>query len=140
MKTKTGFGIIEIILCLALIVMALFTLISVFSSSARHAVISRNRTVAILACQSTIDELKAHRFGTPAPKSWDEPKLAPVTIYLEGRPQELKFTRKLTFANGSFVGRGNGNLDEVTIEFEWSEGLGKNAGRKTLVTKVPVWR
>lgn len=134
-----GLGIVELIMALALIATALLTLITVFSKGSRQAVMSRNRTVAVLLCHSTIDELKAHRFGTPAPKSWSEPKQTPVNIYVEGHPQLMEFKRTLTIPS-EFVTNTNSNTAEVTIKIEWDEGIGQNAGHKEMTVKVPVWR
>ena len=133
-----GLGIVELLVALALMVTALFTLITVFSRSSRYAVMSRNRTVAILVCHSTMDELKAHKFGTPAPKSWSEP-IAPVTIYADGRPQAMEFKRTITTGD-TFIGKSAGNADEVTVKVEWDEGIGSNAGHKEMSVKVPVFR
>lgn len=138
--SRRGLGLVELLVALALVVTAVFTLITVFTRGSRHAVMSRNRTVGILVCHSTMDEMKAHLFGQPAPKSWDEPKQAPVTIYLEGRPQAMEFTRTISFSTGAFVGKSAGNTDEVTIKVEWSEGIGENNGHKEMSIKVPVWR
>ena len=133
-----GLGIVELLVALALMVTALFTLITVFSRSSRYAVMSRNRTVAILVCHSTMDELKAHKFGTPAPKSWNEP-IAPVTIYADGRPQAMEFKRTIKYGD-PFVKPSSVDADEATITIEWDEGIGTNNGHKTMTVKVPVWR
>lgn len=140
MRRRRALGIVELIIAITLMVTAVFTLISVFTRGSRQAVMSRNRTVAILLCHSLMDELKAHRFGTPGPDRWREPRETPVTSYVEGRPQQMEFSKTLSFANGSFIGEQPGDTDEVTIKIEWQEGLGKNQGRKDLTVKVPVWR
>ncbi len=137
-RRARGLGIVELLVALALMVTTIFTLITVFSRSSRYAVMSRNRTVAILVCHSTMDELKAHRFGTPAPKSWSEP-ISPVTIYADGRPQALVFKRTIT-PGDPFIGKAAGNADEVTIKVEWDEGIGNDNGHKELSVKVPVYR
>ncbi len=139
-RSSQGLGIVELLFALALVVTAIFTLLSVFSKSSRHAVMSRNRTVAILVCHSMLDELKAHTYGSPAPDNWKEEREAPVTIYVEGRPQQMEFRKTLTYANGSFVGEGTGDSDEVTIKVEWNEGIGPNSGLKEMSIKAPVWR
>lgn len=133
-----GLGLVELLVACALMVTAVFTLITVFSRSSRYAVMSRNRTVAILVCHSTMDEIKAHKFGTPAPKSWSEP-IQPVTIYADGRPQAMDFKRTIT-AGDAFLGKAAGNAAEVTIQIEWDEGIGSNNGHKTMSVKVPVVR
>lgn len=137
---RRGLGIVELLFALALVVTAVFTLLSVFSKSSRQAVMSRNRTVAILVCHSILDELKAHTYGSPPPENWKEEREAPVTIYVEGRPQQMEFRKTLTYANGSFIGQGAGDSDEVTLKVEWNEGIGPNSGLKELTIKAPVWR
>ena len=135
-----GLGIVELLFAMGLMVTAVFTLISVFSSSTRHAVMSRNRTVAVLVCHSMLDEFKAHPYGTAAPQSWKESLETPVTVYVEGRPQLMEFHKTISYANGSFVGTSAGDSDEVSVKVEWSEGVGANMGHKEMSVKVPVWR
>lgn len=137
-RRSRGLGIVELMIAMALMVTAVFTLITVFSRSSRYAVMSRNRTVAILVCHSTMDELKAHKFGTPAPKSWGEP-IAPVTIYADGRPQAMEFKRTIKYGD-PFVKPSSIDADEVSITVEWDEGIGQGNGHKTMTVKVPVWR
>ena len=140
MRQRRALGIIELIIAITLMVTAVFTLISVFTRGSRQAVVSRNRTVAILLCHSLMDELKAHPFGTPGPDRWNEPRETPVTSYVEGRAQQMEFRKTLSYSNGSFLGKQTGDTDEVTIKIEWDEGVGKNSGHKELTIKVPVWR
>jgi hypothetical protein len=137
---RRALGIVELIFALGLFVTAVFTLISVFTRSSRHAVMSRNRTVAIVLCHSLLDELKDHPYGSPAPADWQDSKEYPVTVYVEGKPQQMEFRKTLTFANGSFVGKAAGDSDEVTVKIEWQEGIGSGNGGKDLTVKVPVWR
>lgn len=137
-RRARGLGIVELLVACALMVTAVFTLITVFSRSSRYAVMSRNRTVAILVCHSTMDEIKAHKFGTPAPKSWSEP-ISPVTIYADGRPQAMDFKRTIT-PGDAFIGKAAGNAAEVSIKVEWDEGIGRDNGHKSMSVKVPVWR
>jgi hypothetical protein len=139
-NTLRGLGVVELLFALALVVTAIFTLLSVFSKSSRHAVMSRNRTVAILVCHSMLDEFKAHTYGAPAPENWNEKRETPVTVYVEGRPQQMEFRKTISYANGSFVGEGPGDSDEVTLKVEWNEGIGPNSGLKELTIKAPVWR
>lgn len=139
-RLRRGLGIIELVFALALVCITVLTLISVFSKSSRHAVMSRNRTVAILLAHTLLDEVKAHPYGSPPPRRWLEPKETPVTVYVEGRPQQMDFEKTFEYSNGSFVGQGAGDSDEVSIVIRWSEGVGKNMGQKDLSVKVPVWR
>lgn len=135
-----GLGVIELLFALALVCVAIFTLLSVFSKSSRHAVMSRNRTVAIMLAHTLLDEVKAHPYGVKKPKRWAEPTETPVTVYVEGRPQQMAFMKKMSFQDGGFVGEGSGDTDEVTIKIEWNEGVGSNHGHKEMSVRVPVWR
>ena len=138
---RRGLGIIEILFAFSLICISVFTLISVFSKGSKHAVMSRNRTVAILLTHTLLDEVKAHPYGSKRPLRWNETKENPVTVWVEGRQQNMDFTKEIRFKNGSFVDEGEGeNFDEVTITVRWKEGAGVNNGNKELTVKVPVWR
>lgn len=139
-RRSSGLGVIELLFAMALILVTILTLISVFSKSSRQAVMSRNRTVAILLAHTLLDEIKAHPYGSPVPRRWTESRENPVTVYVEGRPQYLNFDKTLEYANGSFVGQGSGDTDEVTLTVRWEEGIGNDSGRKELQVRVPVWR
>lgn len=137
----------ELVLTLALVVMAFLVFMSIFSSSSRHSVQSRNRTVAILLANNLMDEFEAHKYGDPAPPSWTQPLAQPVQVWVESRSQQMDFHKRLQFQNGSFVGNTTGDQDLVNVTISWREGHGvRQPGGvepdddKVLTFSVPVWR
>lgn len=144
---RRGFSILELVLGLALLILALLVFFSVFSSSSQHAVQSRNRTVAIMLAHSVMDEIEAHPYGSTWPKSWKSPVDRPVVVWVEGNPQEMDFHKSITFSNGSCVGEGAGDSDEATVAISWREGVGvaepgvvDPKDNKVIKVRVPVWR
>lgn len=146
MRTRRGLSIIEIIIALAVAMFGFVTLVSVFRSSYQHATMSRNRTVGCGIMQSLLDEIEEHPYGTPAPKSWGVEEEVPCQLWIEGRPQDMTFHKKLEFQNGSFVDKSKTDqTDFVTITLSWKEGVGRDESPhpvddKQIVVKVPVWR
>lgn len=144
---KRGFTLVEVLMALAVIAVALLVFLSVFSSSGHHAVQSRNRTVAVMLAQTLLDEFEAHPYGEPEPPSWQETTEEPVTVWVQGRKQEMVFHKEITCANGSFVGDSTENQDLITLTITWSEGVGDKltegvvaADNKELQVQYPVWR
>lgn len=139
-----GFSITELILAFAVGIGALLVFLSVFSSSGRHALQTRNRAVAILLAESLMDEIEAHPYGEPEPRYWTEQVDQPVTVRVDGLPQEMIFHKTLSYDNGSFVGQAAGTNDVVTVTITWKEGVGDDQtttpDNKELVVQVPVWR
>ena len=147
---RRGFSLVEIIIALALLVFGIMTFLSVFSSSARQATQSRNRTVATIHAENLLEEVQAHPYGEPAPKTWDEETVQPIELWLSGREQRVVIAQKFEFENGSFVGTANGDQDLVTITLSWKERggnkdnpdpvAGQTEDNKSLKVQVPVWR
>ena len=146
-RPKSGFSLAECIIALLVAALALVTFLSVFSSGSRHAVQSRNRTVAILMAETLFDEIEAHPYGEPAPTWWTSQSDEPVEVIVNGRPQQMLFHKRIDYANGSFIGNTNGNEDLLTITISWRENVGdRQSGvvvpqdNKVLSLEVPVWR
>jgi len=142
-----GFSLVELILGLAVMLISLLVFFSVFSSSSQHSVQSRNRTVATMLANTMMDEIAAHPYGSPRPKSWTAAVDRPVQAWVEGNPQEMDFHKKIEFQNGSFVGDAAGDTDLATVTISWREGVGvPQAGvvnpqdNKVLKVQMPVWR
>lgn len=145
MRKHAGFTLTELILAFAVGLGALLVFLSVFGTSGRQALQTRNRSVAILLAETLLDEIEAHPYGEPAPRYWTEEIDTPVSVRIAGRPQEMVFHKHLTYENGSFVGAGAGVSDVVTITITWREGAGDQQTadpnlNKELVVRVPVWR
>ncbi|MEW6279362.1 MAG: hypothetical protein AB1758_12105 [Candidatus Eremiobacterota bacterium] len=138
---RRGFTLVEAILAFFLLVVAFLVLFSIFSGGARHAVQSRNRTVAMVYAQSFLEEVRAHPYGQPEPEAWKQARVYPVAVYVEGRPQTMEFNQEVTYRNESFVKSSvDQDVDEVTLRLTWREGLGDNAHEKELLVKTAVWR
>jgi len=148
MQQTKGFAILEALLALAILAVAGVIFLQIFSSSTKHSVQTRNRTMAILLANSLMDEVEAHTYGEPPPRSWATGVVQPATVVIQGRPQLMEFHQELAYQNGSFVGGATGDTDLVTVTITWKEGVGDDQttgqGRpqdnKLLVVQIPVWR
>lgn len=147
MRQARGFTVIEILMALGMAAVGLLVILSVFSSSSAHALQSRNRSVAILMANSLMDDIESHTYGDPEPTAWTVEDEEPVTVYVVGRQQHMRFHKQIRYENGSFVGQSAGNSDVVTLTITWKEGPGddqvQQAGsndNKELEIRVPVWR
>lgn len=145
---RRGFSIIELVFALSILLMAFVVILTVFTKSNRYAVQSRNRTAAILLANSMMEEVEAHPYGSPKPKSWVYEVDTPVKVWTEGKRREMDFHKELKFENGSFIDTTKTDThDTVTITISWHEGVGlpepggvKPGDDKVLVVKDPVWR
>lgn len=148
MKRRLAFSIIELVFALSILLMAFVVILTVFTKSNRYAVQSRNRTAAILLANSVMEEVEAHPYGSPRPKSWLYDVDTPVKVWTEGKRREMDFHKKIEFQNNSFVDASVANVtDLVTVTISWHEGIGlpepgvvKAGDDKVLVIKDPVWR
>jgi hypothetical protein len=140
---RRALALVEIIIALAVVIMAFFVLIQVFSSNYKYSTMSRTRSIAGVLAQSLMDEVESHPYGTPRPLSWAEGDETPAQVWIEGRPQDVTMHKKIEYTGG-LDGTKPDDTDLVTITVSWREGLGedKNAknGDHQLVVKVPVWR
>lgn len=145
MLDKRGFSLIEILIALGVSVVALVAFLTIFSNSSDHAVGSRNRSVAIIICEGLMDDIEAHTYGNPEPQVWSRAEESPVEVWVNGRRQQMKFHKSVTYENGSFVGNSNESSDLVTITISWRDGFGNQQAsvgdnNKELQVRVPVWR
>lgn len=144
MKRVKGFSLIEIIIALAVAAIALTAFLTVFSKNNKHALGSRNRSVAIMLCQSMMDDIETHTYGAPEPRRWRQTLEKPVTVWVNGRAQKVEFHKSVAYENGSFVGTSTETNDVVTVTVTWREAFGQDqsstADNKELVVRVPVWR
>ena len=145
MRQQRGFSLIEIMIALAVSVVALGAFLSIFANNNDHAVGSRNRSVAIMLAESLMDDIEAHKYGAPEPLRWSQAEEKPVSVWVSGREQKMEFNKSMVYENGSFVGNSNGNSDLVTITISWREGFGDDQTgaldtNKELQVRVPVWR
>lgn len=134
-------------MAIATISVALISLVTIFGSGSRHAVMTRNRTAAILTAQSLMEEVTVHPYGAPAPKMWpvDSQDKFEYNVWVEGKKQEMVFTRSVKFTNGSAIGNGAGEpWDRATITVTWEEydpaAKGGKQEQKQVVAEATVWR
>ena len=144
---KRGIGIIESIMAIFIVLMAFLVFMSVFSSASRATIQSRDRTAAILLANSLMDEMEAHPYGAPAPKSWSLQVDRPVGVWVEGRKTTMDYHKRVEFENGSFIGSVAGDSDVATITISWREASGAPQNgvvdpqdNKVLRVRYPVWR
>jgi Tfp pilus assembly protein PilV len=129
-----------------IILMALVVFLTVFSNSSRNSAQSRNRTAAILLANSMMDEIEAHPYGAPEPKSWTTPISHPLAVWVQGRPVQMDFHLKVSYLNGSFFNVTHDNQDLMNITISWKEGAGDAqtgaavGDNKVLTVQDPVWR
>jgi hypothetical protein len=120
---RHGVGLAEIILALAVLLVAFVYTFSVFSSSARQAVQSRDRKLALLTAQSLLEEVRAHAWGRPAPKQWplDKPGKVQYQFTVSKRPQECEYEVELKLETGALIGKVEGPSDKATVTVRWIE-------------------
>ena len=63
-------SLVEIILAVFIFAVATLILFRAFTANKRLSVQNRDRTAAQLLMGNMLEELRAHRFGTAAPKTW----------------------------------------------------------------------
>lgn len=146
---RRGMGVMEATLAIAIIFMAFIVFMSVFSSASRSTIQSRDRTAAILLANSLMDELEAHPYGAKAPQSWSTDVDRPVQVWVQGRPTQMDFHKKIEFENKSFIGESADKHDHdvATITISWREASGfpqpgvvRADDNKVLTARFPVWR
>lgn len=152
--SNSGFSIMELVFALALVMVAFYTFVNVFTSGAAHGVQTQSRAAANMIAQSYMDEFRSHRFGSPAPASWSEPEERPVRMVIKDTESFLAFQKSIEYETGAFVGTAAGNRDKVTLIVSWSERLakagsasdlnGQNVGTdrkdQQIRVEMPVWR
>ena len=125
--------LIEVVLAIFIFVVASLILFRAFTANKRFSLQTRDRTAAQLLMSNLMEEVKAHSFGRPAPKTWPPdqepgdgwnaagfPEVQTIPVYVEGKPQEMVFHRRLTF-EGSLVGKGKKNYDTVYATISWKD-------------------
>lgn len=133
--SRQALGLVEVILALSILLVAFLFVFSSFAGSARHAVQSRNRKLAILTAKSALEEVLAHPFGTAAPAEWplEDVRKVNYTFIVSGRPQLAEFSLEMKLENGSLVGKGEQQFDRVTVLVGWHEGGPKEIKAELLV-------
>lgn len=137
MSRRRGVGVVELVLALAVFVVAAIFVFSVFGKSARHAVQSRNRKLALMTAQSYLEEIRGHEYGRPAPSTWPlgEPITVDYPFYVNGKEVLAEFKVSLKLETESLVGKSDKDFDRATLTVHWDEGLSGNEQARQLQQK-----
>lgn len=136
-KNNRGFSLIEAIVTMIIIATGFLVLLNVFQLSSLHATQTRNRLVAELIADEMLEEINAHKFGTPAPQSWEEPTV--VSVIIQGRKLKTTYTKKIEYTNNSFTGKSIGDYDFITITITWKEGTGVGGQMRVKQYEESTW-
>lgn len=133
---RRAFSTSEILIAMLLIGLALAILLVSWKRSRQLSSLTRNRAAAVLQAENLLEEIRAHRFGQPAPASWENPQQPPLEIWVNEKRQSFSVRQSLSFKTGAFVGKPaqDKSRDEVTIKLNWDNPPGE------LQVTVPVWR
>ena len=134
---RTGMSLVEIVLAVFIFAVATLILFRAFTANKRLSVQNRDRTAAQLLMENLLEEVRAHPYGTEAPKTWPPntepgsdwesgtfPEVQSIPAYVEGNKQKMVFHRQLSY-EGSLVGDGVKGYDLVTATIRWKDP-GKN--------------
>ncbi len=141
LKRPTGFILTEVLIALVLVLIAFFVLYQSAQQSRRMTSMTRHRASAVLLADTLLEEIRAHRFGEPAPVGWEGARRPPLEVWVGGQSRLVNLRHKVTCKTGTFVGRsqqGDFNRDEVTVSIDWDTAAPEPAGH--LEVTVPVWR
>ena len=141
---RRGLTIIEVLICMAVLVVGILVIVSSFSINLRQSTQTRERLLADLVMESLVEEVLAHPYGDRAPATWQQGEKS-FEFIVEGREQQTRFVQSVSTAkngNGSFLGTGQGHFDQVTLTVKWTEasGVGNAAQDKTLSLDLSVRR
>lgn len=157
---RRALTLMEVMLASGLLLYAVFVFLSVYSTSARSEVHSQNRTLAAVLGENLLEEVEAHRYGSPAPVDWGlknglvgEWTTVNLPMVVDGRPVSLEFHIQRRLRNGAMVGQSSQNetYDVFTGVISWREGqLTRDTSgpygnayyaddNRHLVVQVPAW-
>ena len=138
MRQGRGFAILEVVVALILVLFAFAVLQVSWMRNRDLALHTRARAAAVLQVQTLLEEIRGHRFGSPAPAYWDQTPRAPLEYYVDGRLQAVVLRQRITCESGAFLGQVEGDRDQVTVRVEWDRPAPQTPGQ--VEVKVPVWR
>ena len=140
---RKGFTLVEIIVCIAILVIGVAVLLGTFTMDLRQETQTREALLARLTLESLVEEVEAHHYGEAAPERWAGEKVSYMTV-VEGRNVESVFTASITtdpkLGNGSFVGGSQESLDQVKLQVDWAEAsaAGASSQQRSLVVFMTV--
>lgn len=124
---RRGFTLLESLIAMAVVMTGLLVLLSVFTLSRRQGDANRSRLYANLVVSNLVEEVLAHRYGTPAPADWSQPREPRVVV--EGRLVATRIEPRVEVArdqggNGSLFGATPDIYDVVRVSATWKDQKG----------------
>lgn len=121
---RKGFSLLESLIALAVVMTGLLVLLSVFTLSRRQGDENRSRLYGKLIVRNLVEEVLAHRYGTPAPPDWSQEQEPRVVV--EGRTVVTRITTRVETAldqggNGSLFGKTPQTSDVVRVTASWKD-------------------
>lgn len=130
MPARRAFTLVEIIVSIAILVVAIGVLLGTFTMDLRQSTQTREALLAHLVMENLVEEVQAHHYGTPTPTTWTGTVVSFPTV-VEGRKVMNQFHSKVTvdpkLGNGSIFGQSSDSLDVLLLEVSWSEATGQGA-------------
>jgi prepilin-type N-terminal cleavage/methylation domain-containing protein len=142
---RRGLTLIEVMITIAVLTVGILVIVSSFSMNLRQSSQTRGRLLADLVLENLVEEVLAHPYGDSAPSSWANGE-KDFQFIVEGKPQQSKYTQTVEtqtqVGNGSFFGKGAGNVDHLTLTVKWVEasGQGNSSQNETLSVNLTVRR
>ncbi len=156
---ERALSLIDVIIGFFVIAVAGAVLFTHLSASYRFSGMTRNRTAAALIAGNFVEEVRAHNYGQPAPKTWpalstessppsdwdnnydpEDPNYARIEMLVYGKPARMVFYRQFSLENGSFLDSSvKEKTDRVTLKIWWrEEATGKKSPYKSLDIEMGV--
>jgi type II secretory pathway pseudopilin PulG len=136
-----GILLIEALVAITIVVTAFLVLLSVFATSGRQATLTRNRLLAMIEAENTMELAAGHEFGTPPPAFWTHDHTTVCVV--DGLSWTSELHEDIAYQTHGFDGRDpNAETDDLTITVGWREGTGPNgqALEKHLQVITKAWR
>lgn len=160
MRNKRAYTLIEVLIAAVVLLYASLAFYSIYAVTTRQEIHSQFLSLADFTANSLLEEVDAHRYGMPPPRSWGiEGGTSPgkwqdldYDIWIDGKKVKSSFHVQWFLKNGSFVGASHESQDVVTIVISWAEGVGEDppygefskvyfqGDDRHLVVQVPVWK
>lgn len=133
---RRGFTLLESLIAMAVVMTGLLILLSVFTLSRRQGDANRSRLYANQVVSNLMEEVLSHRYGTPAPADWSQPREPRVIV--EGRQVATRIVPRVEIAtdqggNGSLFGQSQEVYDVVRVSASWK---GERDGRQQEVSAI----
>ena len=122
---SSAFTLTEVLVALLVLSTVVAVSLSVFVLANRKAALTRKRAGAVVVAQSFFEEVAEHEYGAPPFAWWPQGKESVERRFeasLQGRKAPLVYQLRVSYENGSFVGKSRKKQDVVHLEVSWSDG------------------